>query len=934
MDGDSLCSICAEHFYLKDVESSATEIFENPSHHCLLCPKNAICPSNTNIQNLTITKDFWRHSLNTSKVYPCQSNGTCVGSGGNIVEYSHMDLSSMYCLDGYKGPLCEVCTSSSNYFDAQKRRCFPCPSILILVLQISGWVAGAMIGLTIILFAYKKKSLNFISSLGLQAKGKLLISFYQIIVSFEDVYGVSLSTHMVGHLNFFKYLALDMLDFFPFDCVASVQAQLVVKTMWPFIIIIMGICAMVFCNFLIKICQRALFLQRYTAKSVMFDKNAMVQASIITVYFAFPLVARGLFDVFRCRPFQTDDTPTFVSYLIMDLNHICDAEKDQAYAALLRLFWAFFTIWIIIIPLGFFIMLRAASASIQSNSIKGLADHCRFLWEDYDASVWYWDLADTARRVFLTGLIMFIDRNEGSNRLIRLVVAIVVSILFLCVLLAFHPYKRRDNYITALVSNFVLICCFTLGILLKLCDEQDSEIETCKIFIGQQFDSKNTSELVVALTLGMLVLNIGSVAFLTAKSIGASTVTIKSTGYKPNLELDGSCSHHLFMSHIWSTGQAQTHAIVRQLQLMLPGIKIWLDVDELDDISELENCIKTSAMFVLFYSKHYFESRNCRREIYAAISLGKPIIVIYEGDERVLDELKTECMVNCESPNNSDGAEILQNIFESGTNSHQNHGLCTRDDNLIMWLKEGNHSAAALERICLLLFKNLPHYQRHPQELDRGIFVPGEIGSVHLQSSITIIVDDKNAGSRELADELLLAQSDTRRRTMTQPLYSLRSSISAIRIVEYETSLLSVENIDSASAHNNDEETDSLTTEKYQPLPKDRPTFFLLYLNKNTFQHKIDEDRNNCIKMIKNCLASGIKIVLVQEKDPSKGGCDFDVFLSQAPKEIIKPPISLFNQIAIPLYTRKDYRKVSLKQILCKVGAISSGKVKKKCWRM
>ena len=45
--------------------------------------------------------------------------------------------------------------------------------------------------------------------------------------------------------------------------------------------------------------------------------------------------------------------------------------------------------------------------------------------------------------------------------------------------------------------------------------------------------------------------------------------------------------YHLFLSHIWSTGQDQVAAIKRQLCLLIPGISIFLDVDDLEDIDAL-----------------------------------------------------------------------------------------------------------------------------------------------------------------------------------------------------------------------------------------------------------------------------------------------------------------------------------------------------------
>ena len=49
----------------------------------------------------------------------------------------------------------------------------------------------------------------------------------------------------------------------------------------------------------------------------------------------------------------------------------------------------------------------------------------------------------------------------------------------------------------------------------------------------------------------------------------------------------------------------QCAAIKRQLCLLLPGAHIFLDVDDLEDINRLEECIRASAVIIIFVSKGY-----------------------------------------------------------------------------------------------------------------------------------------------------------------------------------------------------------------------------------------------------------------------------------------------------------------------------------------
>ena len=50
----------------------------------------------------------------------------------------------------------------------------------------------------------------------------------------------------------------------------------------------------------------------------------------------------------------------------------------------------------------------------------------------------------------------------------------------------------------------------------------------------------------------------------------------------PELTLRKGQRYHLFNSHIWSTGQDAVATIKRQLQRLVPGVRIFLDVDDLD----------------------------------------------------------------------------------------------------------------------------------------------------------------------------------------------------------------------------------------------------------------------------------------------------------------------------------------------------------------
>jgi hypothetical protein len=859
-------------------------------------------------------------------------------------DYSLRDGTGIYCKEGHTGPLCEVCTRTDHFFSVTNRRCTKCPSSAVLTVQFLGICFGAIVVIALVYYLMKRyipSIFSIVLSLSPQAKVKLLVSFYQVLSSLENVYGVTVSSELTNWMNIFKYLSLDFLQItgIPISCIGSTKRQLMINALWPFMMIILG-------GYLLlsywMIQQRKLHLQAIgdgkeakvlqqdTSKIMTLLKKRTIQWIIIVLYFALPLASQRIFDAIKCRAFQINDNeaPSFQSHLLMDMSIICNTQKDDNYGSILVIFWSLFTVWILLIPLAFVVLLKYIGPSVQSKSITFLADACRFLWQDYDANVWFWDIVDTYRKIFLTGAIILIDTEEGSNKMLRLVVAIVMSVFYHSILLAYHPYKRSDDYNLAFLSNFLMICCFALGIILKLCtdDDQDNDdgedSRTCNQFIGLSLDSYKASILVVVLSLGMLLVTAGFIILLAINRIMAPTVRMTSSGYAPNLELPEYCNFHVFMSHVWGTGQAKTHAITRNLQLFLPGLKVWLDVDELQDISKLEESVAESAVFILYYSGGYFRSKNCRREIYAAIKLDKPIILLYEGDEIVLQEMEEECLSNCDSSNNGEidcpgAALILEKLLGYTNVRHADSHL----NGPIQWLNEGSFSAAAKNRIYSRILSYLPHYERHPNLLrEQGIKIPGELGEVSLESPINLLVYDINHGCSDVAEELkTILQNQGESVLFT--IYDARMVLNQ-NTQEIHTSL------DNAATNSQAEIIYDLSSLP-RPDTLKVPTFLLLYLNKHTFEGS-GQDLLELTAIIQSCIDNfEISIVLVHEKDTAKGGCDFGDFFAKAPEELIKPPNNLFRDIAVPLYSTEEYRIISLRQILCKMGATGKSRSRK-----
>ena len=193
----------------------------------------------------------------------------------------------------------------------------------------------------------------------------------------------------------------------------------------------------------------------------------------------------------------------------------------------------------------------------------------------------------------LTNALLFVNiLDSGSNKLLRLFVGLLISVFGMMAQLTLWPFRKpTDNAIASMV-RLMIVLFFILGIMVKLCDTEgpnaiynvlDSKIkhdEFCFMVLGVPSAYGVAGLMVfvgllaIAVPLGMLIREL---AFSQALPILRDARTME----PPVLLLGAGKRYHLFLSHVWSTGQDQCAVIKRQLQLLLPGIVIFLDVDDL-----------------------------------------------------------------------------------------------------------------------------------------------------------------------------------------------------------------------------------------------------------------------------------------------------------------------------------------------------------------
>jgi len=195
----------------------------------------------------------------------------------------------------------------------------------------------------------------------------------------------------------------------------------------------------------------------------------------------------------------------------------------------------------------------------------------------------------------------------------------------------------------------------------------------------------------------------------------ATLLRLAESGQYPSLSLDKDSVYHLFLSHIWSSGQDQVAVIKRKLQLMLPGCRIFLDVDDLEEIGALDTYIKSSQCVLIFLSRGYFVSANVLREVDAALDFEKPLVLVHEKEL-------------------SKGGVLLETLHADLARARSEACVASIFDSqreIITWLRVAEFQQLSLKRIAERMLYATPLYARFP-ELPKLCF-PGELALQHLE---------------------------------------------------------------------------------------------------------------------------------------------------------------------------------------------------------
>jgi len=246
------------------------------------------------------------------------------------------------------------------------------------------------------------------------------------------------------------------------------------------------------------------------------------------------------------------------------------------------------------------------------------------------------------RRFLLIGLFVVVPAR-GS--MLQIAIALLVAVVHLVIQLIARPYRRLTDNILATAGSFSIVILLVCLILFKQAQLTDLHAvhDVLSTDLWRRFEVPSAT--ITSVALGSVACTLVAAALLLVVQFGAEAAQrVQEQRAAVARRLRHDCDgkevlvpsiplgqFHLFLSHVWSTGQDQMRIAKQRLVEMLPSLVVFLDVDDLAEGKGAE-FVDASLVTLIFCSEGYFGSPNCMRELLRAVLTGKPIVTVVETD--------------------------------------------------------------------------------------------------------------------------------------------------------------------------------------------------------------------------------------------------------------------------------------------------------------
>ena len=334
----------------------------------------------------------------------------------------------------------------------------------------------------------------------------------------------------------------------------------------------------------------------------------------------YPTLCTKSFEIFSCVELFDQ------SFLRADPGLMCETAE----------WWGWLTVSVVSIAiycLGipsvmFFCVSRYASLrnrQLTSSSAYWWRSRIPLLLSSYTYDAWWFESFDLIRKLLLASVV----RLAWPDTALQLAFGTITALASLLIILVKNPYHKPRWQRLQTTIQLQLIMTYIAATALF----QDPRLP-----LPLHLDADEATD-----TEGLLLVSINCIGFaglalftcLSLHFVATHTGRLKDThglviiAPPPRAQ----AGFHLFLSHTWSFGQDQMRIVKERVNALIPGLRVFLDVDDLKEGKGGEY-VDCSDHVLVFVTSSYFTSVNCMRELLRALFACKPIITLIESEAR------------------------------------------------------------------------------------------------------------------------------------------------------------------------------------------------------------------------------------------------------------------------------------------------------------
>ncbi|CAM9881399.1 unnamed protein product [Choristocarpus tenellus] len=465
-DGNSF--VCFAGKYLTFLEGNNTARYNTVCDGCIeweMCENcsiqegtlNPVCSStlkhttagdNVTLETLTIDKGYWRIATNSEEILPCYNADACVGGQTG---------SSNFCEVGYLGPYCSVC--DEKYATTLAFTCSKCSGtdgdgfLAVATILLGIIVLGFVLVVTHLMSTeFTDRSNGFLNrvmrALPLQAI-KIVIVVWQISTQFASVANVTYPDVYESFLKGVDFINLDLGWIVSVGCIVDTDFhdRMLATTISPLVVT-----ALLAGTYIV-----AVHRTRNSEDALLKVRHRHASMILLLTFLVYSPVSSSVFRMFACDPLDGK------TYLRADYRILCTDSKHRAlpvYAAMM------IAVYPVGIPLLYAILLFQCRNILSDDSREGnlrvrpIAD----LWTPYRPERFYYEVVEYFRRIFLTGIVVFIAPNTAA----QIAVTALLAFAFFTVSEVLSPYASKVDTWLSRWGHIVVFLTMFFALLLKV----------------------------------------------------------------------------------------------------------------------------------------------------------------------------------------------------------------------------------------------------------------------------------------------------------------------------------------------------------------------------------------------------------------------------------------------------------------------------------